>query len=72
MADTDSLARAKALLGEARLARSAELKQRFDLRNARLERIARDVERKRQQALGDPLARALARMQALSDMDDDS
>ena len=72
MTDADALARAKTLLGEARLARSAALKCRFERRAARLERIARETVLKRQQALADPLARALARAQALADQGDDA
>ena len=66
MSDTDALALAKALLGEARLARSAVLKQRHEQRAERLQRIDREIALKRKQALGDPLARALARAQALA------
>lgn len=68
----DALARAKSLLGEARLARSAALKERFERRNSRLERIARDADARRRQALGDPLARALARARALAEKGDDA
>lgn len=72
MTDTDPLTRAKALLGEARLARSSVLKQRHEQRALRLQRIEREVALKRQQALGDPLARALARAQALAEKGDDA
>jgi len=72
MAETDALARAKALLGEARLARSVSLKLRHERRAARLERIALETALKRQQALTDPLARALARAQALAEKGDDA
>jgi hypothetical protein len=72
MMDTDALARAKALLGEARLARASALKHRFERRNSRLERIACDADLKRRQALGDPLARALARAKALAEKGNDA
>ncbi len=72
MTDTDALARARALLGEARLARASVLKNRFECRNSRLERIACDADLKRRQALGDPLARALARARALVEKGDDT
>lgn len=72
MMDTDALARAKALLGEARFARASALKHRFERRNSRLERIVRDADFKRRQALGDPLARALARAKALAEKGDDA
>lgn len=68
----DALARAKTLLGEARLARSSALKARFERRNSRLERIAREADARRRQALGDPLARALARARALAEKGDDA
>lgn len=72
MTDADALARAKALLGEARLARSALLKLRHERRAERLQRIEREIALKRQQALGDPLAKALARAQALAEKGDDA
>jgi len=72
MTQADALARAKALLGEARLARSVLLKVRHERRAARLERIAHETAFKRQQALADPWARALARAQALVDKGDDA
>ncbi|MFY8206689.1 MAG: hypothetical protein ACOVKN_06580 [Arenimonas sp.] len=72
MTEPDALARARALLGEARLARSALLKCRFERRAERLERIVRETALKRQQALADPLARALARAQALAEKGDDA
>jgi len=72
MSQADALAQAKALLGEARLARSALLKCRFERRAERLERIVRETALKRQQALADPLARALARARALTEKGDDA
>ncbi len=72
MTDTDALALAKALLGEVRLARSALLKLRYERRAARLERIAHETALKRQQALADPLARALARAKALAEKGDNA
>jgi hypothetical protein len=72
MAEADALALAKALLGEVRLARSVSLKLRHERRAARLERIAHETALKRQQALTDPLARALARAQALAEKGDDA
>ena len=72
MAEADALALAKALLGEARLTRSALLKLRHERRATRLERIAHETALKRQQALADPLARALARAQALAEKGNDA
>lgn len=73
MPEDDALLRALDCLPPERLAKATEARLRYQRRQIRLDRLAKEREQHRRLMLNDPIARALAKAQAASkDIDGDA